>query len=294
MPKSKKKGNDSMGAGPLIGFVVIILIVIFAASFYTKQSVSKDQLEIEQRAQLLQNKLTQLENELTQLKENTADAQAELESIPEFIYRVEAAGQDEFDRKITRVNVKEGKEEVLVESILELAEITDPNFALIEQAVFPDEGVILFRMDKVKGPGQDAYLSALEVWEYNANDNAIISIDPLQKAIDLPINTVWADSPELTKIAFFNAMQDVGAGSNAVEGSATELWVYDVLTRDLATVLSLSDDQTFNGGPNGPQGVHHGLSWKDENTLIVSIYGFESDPEDGTRSLIEQKEIILE
>ncbi len=89
-------------------------------------------------------------------------------------------------------------------------------------------------------------------------------------------------------------MQDVGAGSNAVEGSATELWVYDVLTRDLATVLSLSDDQTFNGGPNGPQGVHHGLSWKDENTLIVSIYGFESDPEDGTRSLIEQKEIILE
>ena len=288
MPKTKKKPIEDttlLSAGNIIGFIVIILVVIFAANLYTKRSVSKDQLEIEQRAQLLQNKLTQLENEVYELRENTADAQAELDEIPDFIYRVEETADG--DSKITRTAVKEGREEMLVDSILTLAEIDSPTIELIEQSIFPTKGLIFFRQ-VASGSGADEIVSALNFWKFDANAMTIEPVVRLQNFDGNLLNLIWADSPELTKIAYIDG-DDAGDDS----GLATTVYVYNFLTEELDTVLTLSENQTFNAQSSYPL-VSGDLTWKDEHTIIVSIYDQESDTEEGDKALIEQKEIVIE
>ena len=161
MASKKKQEEDVNLFVKIIGLVIVILFVIIFANIYTKKSVEQDQEQLSQSNQMLLNKLSQLENEVSNLKEENKDQSAQLDKIPDHIYMVEKVG--EYDRKIVRINIEEGKEEILVESVKDLAGIESRYEGMVDYAVFPSEDIIIFKK-LWTGAGADEKTFILDFW----------------------------------------------------------------------------------------------------------------------------------
>ncbi len=283
---SKKEPSNS--SGMIIGFIVLVLIVVFGASFYTKSGLERNQDDLEESSQLLQNKVSQLESELTNLKEESAEQKEALSQFSKFIYKVERTDDD---TQVLRTDTQAGVEEVLVESVRELAQEEEDDVAYLEHAVFSTEGKIAF-WRVFTGSGADEKTSPLDLWVFDATTNTMSQVEDLTEIIttDGAINLEVSHAPDKRHSVFVNTDQE-GDGA----GSATTLWVFDAIENSIATVLSLPTSQTFNAGVGYPQS-RVTITWEDAQTITAEVYEQEGELEDelSGKPLVETKEIVIE
>ncbi len=286
MASKKKQEEDVNLFVKIIGLVIVILFVIIFANIYTKKSVEQDQEQLSQSNQMLLNKLSQLENEVSNLKEENKDQSAQLDKIPDHIYMVEKVG--EYDRKIVRINIEEGKEEILVESVKDLAGIESRYEGMVDYAVFPSEDIIIFKK-LWTGAGADEKTFILDFWRYDANKGTIKFVEDFTELRDKNLSIHAVPSEDKQHIAFTLDNDD-----EENPGSATYLFIYDLLNDQIKNPIILEQGQTFNAYYGYPK-TRYDFEWKDARTIVVSIFDqTKADAENNIeKPLIEKKDIMF-
>ena len=270
-PKEAPQKNDSNTMAVIAGAVILGLVVIFFVNFYTKQSVEKGQTQLSQSNQLLQNKLSQLENTVSELKDANEAQGERLGKFAEFIYRVDTT--EENDARIVRSDLTAGKEEVLVESVLDKAGVTGRYDKLVEHAVFPENGIILFRKVLTGGPGADEKTISLDFWKFDSLDGSITNVAILDQFDAVNRDIYYQNSPGKSHVAFVVADE---AQNN--EGLSTKLYVYELLTGQVKEVLALKPTRTFNGGGGYPT-YEININWTTDNTIVADTFSQNIDDE---------------
>lgn len=282
-----ERPTPSSGAGKFVLALILILLLIAAASAYTKKSVEKEQTELSNSAQLLQNKLSQLENEVSNLKEETKSQKEKLGKIAEAIYRVEDRPGN--DLRIVRVEIEGGKEEAVVASVKAAAGFTGKHDGVVGYAVFPKEKQIIVRKIYT-GPGADESSLLLDLWKYDIEKNSFSELTALNQFDAQNRELSYAVSPDKKRIALV-----VGDEKGDNTGSSTKVHVLHVLSGEVKTVLSLSDDQSLNARYSYP-GVKVSIEWKSGSELAVGIFDqTKVDPKKKTeKPLIQTQSVKIE
>lgn len=284
--KERAPSSGSGAAGKLIALIAIILLAIFAVNAYTKRSVEKDQNELSQSTQQLQNKLSQLENDVTTLKQENQQQAEKLEKIPSYIYRVDEVGAD---ARIVRTDIQAGKEDVVVASVKAAAGMTSKSDVARGFAVFPKEKVIIFRK-LATGAGADEKTLQLDFWKYDIEKNTFEEVEALN-AFDKQNLQIWSvPSPGKRFVAFVVADEK---GEN--NGLSTKLYTYNLISGEVKTLLTLSDNQTFNARYGYPN-TKVTLQWVDDGKLSVAIYDQSKgdSKKDTEKPLLQTQELKVE
>lgn len=280
-PEPPRSGGS---AGKFVLAFVLILLIIAAASAYTKKSVEKDQTDLSNSAQLLQNKLSQLENEVSTLKEETKTQKEKLGKIANAIYRV--VEKSSSDLQILRADIESGKEEVVVASVKASAGFTGKTDGVAVYAVFPKDKLIIVRRIVV-GPGADEKTLQLDLWKYDMEKNTFSEIESLNQFDKQNLLISSVPSADKTRIVFAVADE-----KDDKTGLSTKLYALNVITGEVKTILTLSDDQSLNARYGYP-GTKVVLEWKSGTEVAVGIFDqTKTDPKKSTEKPLLQMQTV--